>query len=341
MSNINNFVPVTITRESANILQAGFGTVMIWGVGTTGDVIKKYADLTELVVDYATSTDIYKCAASLMSQEVTPTEFYVGLKLSAHADYAASLAAIRASNDEWYAACLVSRTEADLIACAAAIEATSKILFVTSADADIIAAPTTDVASLLKTAGYDRTAIIYSTDANTWANAAWLGGQLSKPVGSINWNFKELKGVAAEVLTSAQVGYLAGKNCNVQETVAGLKRVTYSGVVASGEYIDIIHGIDWLTARIGEGVFRLLATLPKIGFKTPDLMLIKSEIIFRLLVAANINNFILEDSIVVNVPKLADIDPLDKAARVLNNVTFSATLTGAINKISIAGKLVV
>lgn len=51
------------------------------------------------------------------------------------------------------------------------------------------------------------------------------------------------------------------------------------------------------------------------------------------------NNGYSEGTSSVNLPRVEDITPADKAARVLNGVTFKTTLAGAIHKTNLAGTI--
>lgn len=166
---------------------------------------------------------------------------------------------------------------------------------------------------------------------------AWMGGQLPKTPGSITWKFKTLIGITPDVLTSTAIGNVKGKNCNVYETIANIS-MAHEGVVSSGEFIDIIRGVDWIQARISERVFTLLANADKIPYTDPGVEMIKTEIQAVLEQAVD-NNVLVENTITITAPKVADVSPTDKANRFLPDIKFGATLAGAIHKVKIDGKL--
>ena len=53
---------------------------------------------------------------------------------------------------------------------------------------------------------------------------------------------------------------------------------TTEGTVLSGEYIDVIRSQDWVKARIAEGVFRLLATSPKVPYDDRGIAMVLAEV---------------------------------------------------------------
>jgi hypothetical protein len=139
-------------------------------------------------------------------------------------------------------------------------------------------------------------------------------------------------------LTTAEKNYAIGKNCNVYETVAGSNIITSEGVVASGEYIDIMRGTDWLQTRMGEDVFSLLINSDKVPFTTAGIAQVGAIVAYWLNRGVDAG-LIEEGSIVITLPALADVPAGEKSLRYLNGITFSATYAGAVHKVGISGKI--
>ena len=107
--------------------------------------------------------------------------------------------------------------------------------------------------------------------------------------------------------------------------------------VAQGEFIDIVRGEDWLTSRIQEFVYSVLVNSTKVPYTDAGITAIEAEIRRALQLGIN-NNFIANDPApTVTVPLAANVPPNDKAQRILRNVKFQATLSGAIHAINITG----
>jgi hypothetical protein len=196
----------------------------------------------------------------------------------------------------------------------------------------------TDIASVLQTAAYERTAILYSADQTSYPEAAWLGRCLPEDPGSITWKFKQLAGITVDDLTPTEGTNLRGKNANFYEQVAGYNMISSEAVMASGEYIDIIRGTDWLQARIAEGVFLRLVNADKVPFTAQGIALIETELRYRLEKGVDAG-LIVDGSIQITSPDIATVDPLEKSQRFLNGMQFTAQLAGAVHKTAIVGKL--
>jgi len=83
MSEINDFVVMSITRESARLTRTGFGLPMfISSYHIIPDRSKIYTDPADMLVDGFLATDNeYIAALKLMSQELSPASFKIGRKL--------------------------------------------------------------------------------------------------------------------------------------------------------------------------------------------------------------------------------------------------------------------
>lgn len=250
------------------------------------------------------------------------------------------LDAIVLENDEWYAFGLTSRTEADQLTAAAWTEPRVKGFFPCSSAAGILAATTTDVGAKLDALGYHRTVPLYSGDTGEYAEFAWMGECLPLDPGTETWAYKTLTGVTADDgLTATEVANAEGKHVNLYRTFSGVK-VTRHGYASSGRFFDQTRGVDALQAALQEAVFSLLVRVPKIPFTDEGIALMENEIRGVLFSDdwSNPRGALLDrDTIVVTVPKAADVSTNDKANRLLPDIEFSATLQGGIHKAQVAG----
>jgi hypothetical protein len=217
------------------------------------------------------------------------------------------------------------------------IEAQLKVYAYAIDQATMITSATTDIASILKAKALDRTFGIYSADHDNYPEAAWLGGQLPKDPGSITWAFKTLVGITPDVLSENATFNLRAKNGNFYEDIANLNQTSNNAVVASGEYIDIIRGVDWLQARMSERIFTRLVNTGKVPFTSDGISAIETDI--RAQLDQGVVVGFITDDYIVNMPDIDSIDPADKALRFLTGITFTAILQGAIHKVRIDGKV--
>jgi hypothetical protein len=277
-----------------------------------------------------------------------PSDNMVLTTTTANKNSASELSRLRQVDDDFYFVLMTSRTDQDIMHLAAYVETLIKLFAYTTNQADSKnLAPATDTTSImakLKALNYDRTFGVWSED--DYPEAAWVGKNAPKDPGSITWKFKNVNGIVADNLTSTEKGNITGtvdsihKNGNVYTTIGGIAMFE-EGIVASGEFIDIMHGTDWIQVRIQENVFYLLTNEDKIPFTDKGAQQIVTQIEQILTLA--VNNGILKNdpAPTVTVPKVADIIAADKAARFLQNVKFEGQYQGAVHKVKIEGTLTV
>ena len=243
----------------------------------------------------------------------------------------------------------VSFTEQDDVLLAAAwAETQRKIFFHTDNDAVIPTAGTSDLAYQLNALNYDRSAIAYHPSLvsnDQFLMEAMLGKMLPKDPGSATWKFKNVSGITAVTLTSGERTLALGKECNIYTETSGVNMFE-EGVVVSGEYIDIIRGIDWLEATIQETIFSELVNVDKIPYTDEGVSVVEGLLRKALQEGQQVGliaNSGLTDSndndvgFIITIPLVADISDQDKIARTLPDIEFTAILAGAIHKIEIAG----
>lgn len=291
----------------------------------------------ELESDNLNNTFSISVSEGVMTSQVG----LIVLPLIAVNPVADDLTAINNANNTWYALIATSRDVQTVKDIAAWTEARIKLFGTASSDPAIInvsaGTDTTSIAAFLNQAGYVRTFVMYHQDAATdFPEAAWFGRVLPLEPGSETWKFKTLNGISYSNLTTTQTNNALNKKANIYEFVGGVG-ITENGTVAQGEYIDIIRGVDWLRARIQEFVFSLLVNTPKVAYTDAGIAGVQAQVMRALQLGVD-NNFIAEDpQFIVTVPLAANVPPADKAARILRNVKFTATLAGAIHAVVIRG----
>jgi len=253
------------------------------------------------------------------------------------------LLAVIEEDKDWYALVLTDRTQAVVELAAAFIETQRRIFVTASDDADVYDdAVTTDVASVLSDANYSRTAVVYDDDDQDFIDAAWLGRMLPTDPGSATWKFKTLAGISSHSLTTNERNNALAKNANLYTEFADADMME-EGVMANGEFIDLIRGIDWLQARLEENIFLMLKTEDKVPYTNGGIAAVEAQI------RAVLENAVRQGVITrdpdkfegqpysVVTPDVSAIDPVDRANRLLPDVTFEATPAGAIHKAVITG----
>jgi hypothetical protein len=248
----------------------------------------------------------------------------------------------------WFGVVLDSNAPAEVEALAAQIETERKVLLAEVSDSECADnAVTTDTLSALKAASYANTTTIFSQNRLLGYRATgWLSKGLAlgagKPGGN-NWAYLTIGGNTVDSkLSDGDVANIQAKFGNVYVEQGGLG-ITLLGMTAAGEFIDIVVGSYWLQARLQERVLGALYNNSQAGDKIPytdDGVQIVCGLVLAQLGEGVKNNFLAKTpKVTCTGPKVADVDPAERADRHLPGVKFTATLAGAINKITMNGTL--
>lgn len=348
---LKDIVSVNITRETTSVAVAAFNVPLILSTFATSKTTtaftraRSYGSIKELTDDGWTSSDaVYKMANAIFAQNPCVSRVVVGRADSGDADVAASLAAVQAEDNSWYGIVVDQAFEDDVADIAAWVEANKRLGFYWTTDADVPdATKTTDIASTLKGMAYDRAVTIWNpmpmdgaTEKPDYPDAAWVGEGFPYEPGTSTWAYKTLKGISPANVSGKET-VLQNKNCNYYSEVGGVN-VTQEGKVASGEWIDIIIGTDWIEARLRETVFGAFANNRKVPYDDSGIGMIKGLVKGVLSDAAGMG-ILQADSIEVTAPSYAEIPQADRIARKLPNVKFRALYQGAIQKTAIEGTI--
>lgn len=345
---LKDIVEVNITRQTTSVAVAAFNVPLILSQFATNKTTtaftraRVYGSVAEMASDGWTSSDaVYKIANAIFSQNPSVNKIVVGRKDSNDATVDAALNAIANENNDWYGIVVDQSLVSSFADVASWVETAKKfaIFWITDVNA-YDPSKSTDLASVLKLANRNRSAVVWhATPAGgaDYPDAAWMGEGFPYEPGTSTWAYKTLNGVTPDTLLASQETALKNKNCNYYMTVGGVS-ITQEGKVASGEYIDIIIGTDWIEARLREAVYSALVNNRKIPYDDTGIAMIEGLVKGVLNEAAS-KGILQSDSIAVTVPKYADIPQADKLARKLPDVKFSALYQGAIHSVTINGTI--
>lgn len=189
--------------------------------------------------------------------------------------YQQGLNTIELFDDDWYGLYGVDDDDWHILERAVWTETRNKLHMASSDDADITdVGVTDDIASVLQTASYARTAIIYHDQTlpgtGEHIGAAWMANRLAVDLDqqSPTWALVNLPGITAQSLTTTLQSGAEGKNASHYPTYAGTA-VTYKGRVAEGTAIELIVVADWLQARLTEAHQATLIEYSARGAKVP------------------------------------------------------------------------
>lgn len=269
-------------------------------------------------------------------------------------EFSAAITAIENINADWYAmGALLGFRDTDAAEdMADEIESRRKMFLIATNDANtIVLGSTSTFAYYLKNANYKRSATIYHDNSTLYPDVSWMGQQLPKDIGSTNWAYKTLAGIAegAKVdiptvnLSESQKDAAMDVNANVYtETLAA--DFTYFGTMGGGknadkegEFIDIIRNIDFLQARTEEGLMSLLLEKDIIPFTNAGITTVDTRLKNMLDVYGVKQGILISGSVITFFPKRSEVSQSDRDDRLLPDGTFTAELQGGINKIIVRG----
>ncbi len=260
---------------------------------------------------------------------------------AAGTSFANELAAMKADLGESVYGLLIDGFSQTEIALAAAFaEANGMIFLGQSADDEILTSQTDDVATAMKTAGYNRSAVCFSRYMSGDFAAALLGRQLGQTPGSSNWAMQTLAGVSADVITTAAHALARGKRALTYTTDRNVAH-TWDGFAASGRFFDLTHGADALKADMETRCYQVFLNAEKVPFNATGVAMLEAPMRAALTAAEGTPGAagLIEPGWHVNMPNLVGYSAVDKAARHLRTAFFDAVLTGAVNKLTVAGTL--
>ncbi len=238
------------------------------------------------------------------------------------------------ANGGFYACEIHSSVMVELQEFAQWVQANEKLGGIVSSDSTIVEEDGGDIADWLKTNNMDRTFCFYHP-SDPYFVSGLFGKMLVKHPGSATWAHKALEATPTVTLSDGQRSMAASKNCNFYTSVSDLP-LTRWGTVGSGEYIDVIHGLDWLKAKIQQLVLAVLAQLDKVEYEDSGIEIIKSRLKAGLEQGCAYK-ILKKDAYTIDCPTADEVDEAAKKERLLPDVKFNAPLSGAIHKTVING----
>lgn len=242
-------------------------------------------------------------------------------------------------------------------AMAAVVETVDKLYFVSDSNAVNVqtfgdSETNTSLLGTLSALDYNNTVFMFHQDAGDSSVAsdhesadynemAWVGANAVYSPGSVTWSNLALAGVTesrsanGRRITPTMKIALEKANGNYVEYDAG-NRFTRFGQTVGNEWIDTVRGVHWQTSDITVNLKSLLLGQKggKVTFDGSGLARVREVLASSLQRGVN-RNFL--SSFDIQMPRIADISSVDKIARLLQDVTFTAEIAGAIHEIAISG----
>ena len=327
MSRLNDFI-VNITLAAIPEKSAPFGKILI----VTDDIdqaYKEYANLTAVLVDFADTTDTYKMAAQLFAQEPAPDGIAV---LGDSTALPADLTALLTANINQTFTVFYCTNAGDTFVSALSTWAEANGRFY---------AATTQNKAMVKS-GIRHAFVGYHSVAGDYMTEKLVTYMLVRPIGSVNGKFKTLVNTAESVVTDAELATLHANYLGTYIEDMGNLQVTQAQT-QSGEYVDVVLGALWIKLEMESQLRQLSLSTPKIPYSNAGIALLK-DVVIRVLQQGAINGIILLDengnaTYTMNAITREGTSVNDRADRVYNGISWTASLAGAIESATISGTL--
>lgn len=248
-------------------------------------------------------------------------------------------------DNAWYILLWNEQTPVYVKKAAQTIESYHKQFCSVSDDADIIdSASTTDTAYYIKNAAYKRSRIFYHTDPASYPDAALMGLLSAYDPGATAARYQELAGIEADYLSTTVNTTLDTKYAFHYGNLGG-RNIVIEPLRTDGYYFDAVRDKDYVKSYTEENLALYVINQYQAGRKIPftqagiDSFECQLRAILHYLeVTKKVITFegIDEDQRVI-FPVIGDISAADKAARTLNDVSFTCKIQGAIYKFVISG----
>lgn len=301
-----------------------------------------------VLVATATATTV-TCAASdagrVYSYALSTSN--LGLKDdTADPGIANDLAEIAAADGDFYGLVLDSNGAAEVESAASWAETNKRLFCYQTADTGC-GDPSVhdDVMSTLRDAGYKHSLGWFYPAiglASGWIAAAAFGNRLPADPGSDTWSFKTIAGIAVLPITDTQRSAIlstpdsTGKNGNLYEMLDGAG-ATFNGRTASGEWVDVVRGLDWFRVNLKSRIVAAQRANEKIPFTDNGIDILRNVVRGMIADAVRVGLFADAPKATVTAPRAAAVSSGDRSARNLPGVGFSAPLAGAVLYTHVAG----
>lgn len=230
------------------------------------------------------------------------------------------------------------------------VEAQGLMFFNTSNNPASLTADDTHIIAQLKAKTLDRTISTYSSSPREYPSAALAGRafivNFEGTNTTITLNLKQAPTITVEDLDTNEKLNLESHNGNAVCVIAGVNVISDSRM-ASGQFLDTIHGTDWLTNRIETDVFNVkFQSNTKIPYTDEGVSVLRQaaegglrQAVTNGLVAPGNDaegNFVPLGYELFTIP-VSQVSPSDKSNRIYRGLSFKAVGAGAIHSSVIDG----
>lgn len=308
----------------------GLGRPLILVEKTGAVSYKEYASLDALAVDFPADTATFKKAETYLSQ----ANHDAMVAVATYQTGAPDSALLQFANRAWHFALLVSSVSADQVKVAQ---------FVDGLDFKFFAAQVSDNTGREALKVYKRTIIFDHPTAGEHLDAAAVGALGSLEVGSITWKFKGgFAKVTPRYLSEGELGEIEQDNA-ISYVVKGGKGQLSNGITGTGQFIDNLHGKDFVKVDMENEIQNVLQNAPKIPYDNRGIGLIEGA------ATTTLQRAYTQGIIAQSADKLPDYEitalsreesnASDRAQRVYKGLSFRYAAAGAIHEVDVYGQI--
>lgn len=331
-------VSIDIKKPSALI---GLGVPLILTEDDAAELptYKEYFNIEGLAEDFDTADAAYLYASKVFNQgNNRPSKVAIATYNSTAASpITAAQTLEQFFYNDFYFVLVADGEQADKIAVSDIVESNGVKIAVHAFDDEA-------AVTAFKAMKYDRSVVFYHADLTEVPDAALVGAVGSRPVGSVTWKFKTLAGVTPQEYSGGRLQSLHQDGAIAYVTKAGINQ-TSEGIVVSGEYIDVIHGKDWVRLNLEQQIQTLLSTSDKIPYTDAGIAQIES-VVTNVMETAVRNGIIATDAdglpiYTITALSRSEVSEVDRAARKYNGLSFQFELAGAIHEAAVKGEILI
>lgn len=294
----------------------------------TGAIYREYEDVNAVAVDYGEDSPIYQRAQTYFAQANHSDRIAV-----LNYDPAKAYDALKAFwGFNWTFAVQVPATVTqDTVLLSNIFEANKDHMLVVQSN---------DVSDFDKFFGQSYT-IGVKHDLSEFMDVALVGAVATLTVGQNTWKFKSLNGITPDVLTNTELNAIHRIKVFAYVEVNGVGE-TSEGTTMSGEYIDTVHGIIWVSTNMESSLENFLQANGKVSYDTVGITKI-SGVATQVMEQAYAQGIILTDETTgkgdytVTTSPRSEQSQDDLSSRHYGGLSFTYHAAGAIHTITVHG----
>lgn len=316
-------VEIIISRLTRALSEEGFGIPLILS-SSKGQSYKQYEDIGDVLEDFQETSEEYKIANAIFNQEPSVNKIAIAGIIYDGIDATVLVDALKLVEGEYYFVLSPEQDDAEITAISNYIETQKKQYFASTSNETLLAELTENT----------RTTLLIHDEPEKYPAEAWVGRCAAVHPGKITWKFKTLNGISAGEYED--IDDIIDNNGNIYYSQGG-KLMTAEGVTTSGDFIDIIRSQDYIESRMAEAVFGVLTSADKVPYSNKGIKLIGAAVETTLKQSFE-SDMIAEDAdgnamYSVQLPTRESVSFSDRTNRILPDIYWQATLSGAIHKV--------